>query len=163
MQRQRQQPQTVECSGTPQAQRKGKSDRCDNAPAASRCPPSLFSLLSMRARACVLFTVLDLSPAVVASHRAGWTRLVSVRAFAADHAALQSQLRAACQTLDSQAQLPDLNVDDLRIDTPFQAIEKQIEKEVVSETRTSPSLSLPLSAVCGAPPPLISLHCLQYR
>lgn len=85
-------------------------------------------------RAGVLFAVYDVSPSVVAIHRSGWTRLVSVRAFAAAHSSLQSQLSAACRTLDSQTNMPDLSIDELRIDTPFQAIDKEIDKEVVGHT-----------------------------
>ena len=89
-------------------------------------------------RACVPRRAANpLSPAVVAQHRAGWTRLVSVRAFAAAHAALQAQLATACRALDSQPHLPDLSVEELRIDTPFQAIEKAIEKELVQGQGTA--------------------------
>jgi len=74
----------------------------------------------------------QLSPAEVAAYRSGWSRLVSIRDFVASHAALQARLREVCSALDNAPgqQPPDLDVEELRVDAPFERIQKEIDREV---------------------------------
>ena len=77
-----------------------------------------------------------LTPSQVQSERQGPNRLVSVRDFIAAHSGVQEHLQRVCAELDKQQEhRPDLQVEQLAVDAPFERIERAIADEVARVLR----------------------------